>query len=96
MTVLTLFTQKVVGGLLGHGLCPMPTKFEKSACHGNPALHKSPRKFVVKSDFVKSIGVTQLDVGAAAKPPARAVLTPYKGCFRADCRPPLHKMTSTA
>ena len=42
------------------------------------------------------IGVTQLDVGAAAKPPARAVLTPYKGCFRADYRPPLHKMTSTA
>jgi len=42
------------------------------------------------------LGVTQLDVGAAAKPPARAVLTPYKGCFRADYRPPLHKMTSTA
>jgi len=42
------------------------------------------------------LGVTQLDLGAAAKPPARAVLTPYKGCFRSDYRPPLHKMTSTA
>ncbi len=42
------------------------------------------------------IGVTQLDVGATAKPPAGAVLTPYKGCFRADYRPPLHKTTSTA
>ncbi len=44
----------------------------------------------------QGVGVTQLDVGVAAKPPARAVLTPYKGCFRADYRPPLHKMTSTA
>ncbi len=40
------------------------------------------------------LGVTQLDVGAAAKPPARAVLTPYKGCFRADYRPPLHKLNA--
>ena len=39
------------------------------------------------------LGVTQLDVGAAAKPPARAVLAPYKGCFRADYRPPLHTYT---
>ncbi len=38
----------------------------------------------------------QLDVGAAAKPPAGTVLTPYKGCFQANYRPPLHKMTSTA
>jgi len=37
-----------------------------------------------------------MDVGAAAKLPAGTVLTPHKGCFRADCRPPLHKMTSTA
>jgi len=42
------------------------------------------------------VGVTQLDVGAAAKPPEGAVLTPYKGCFRADYLPTLHKMTSTA
>jgi len=27
------------------------------------------------------LGVTQLDVGAAAKPPARAVLTPIKDVF---------------
>jgi len=42
----------------------------------------------------KWVGVTQLDVGVAAKPPEGAILTPYKGCFRADYRPPLHKMTN--
>ncbi len=34
----SLFTQKFLVGFVGHGLCPMPTKFEKSAWHGSPAL----------------------------------------------------------
>ncbi len=44
--------KRLLVGFVGQGLCPMPTKFEKLACHGIPALNKSPTKFVVKSDVI--------------------------------------------
>jgi len=57
----------------------------------NSALNFLRHQPLAKANSMKCLGV-----GAAAKPPTGAVLTPYKGCFRADYRPPLHKMTSTA
>jgi len=36
--VIRSLLKSLLVGFVGHGLCPMPTKFEKSAWHGSPAL----------------------------------------------------------
>jgi len=43
---------------VGHGLCPLPTKFKKSAGRGSPALHKQPTiKFSVSINSGMEVGL---------------------------------------
>jgi len=79
------------------GYLRLPELFSVVACCDiNLQAAEEISRQLVGDIAIFMVGVTQLDVGAAAKPTARVVLTPYKGCFRADYRLPLHKTTSTA
>ena len=69
------------------GFYTLPTKFFPARCKTAPYIKPKMNLTLIFSP----LEVTQLDVGAAAKPPVGTVLKPYKGCFRADYRLPLQK-----